>query len=193
MQQQNKRSEREAKSFKRAQHNLDNESYQNKRSEREAKSFKRAQHNLDNENYQKMPKTVFKLQTNIKYDIPLILARIPAGFPSPAEDYVEQKLDLNQYLIKHPSATFFVRADGESMTGAGINSGDMLIVDRATKAANNSVVLAVINGDFTIKRIRKVGEKIFLIPENPNFKPIEITADMEFEIWGTVLHVIRSM
>lgn len=141
----------------------------------------------------RLPKNFFKLQANTRYEIPLILARISAGFPSPAEDYVEQKLDLNQHLIKHPAATFFVRADGESMVGAGINSGDMLIVDRATAASNNSVVLAVINGEFTIKRIRKVGSKILLVPENPNFKPIEITQDMEFEVWGTVLHVIRSM
>ncbi len=142
---------------------------------------------------QKMPRSTFRSQADVSYNIPLILEHMPAGFPSPAEDYVEQKLDLNQYLIKHPAATFFVRADGESMIGAGINSGDLLVVDRATAATNNAVVLAILNGEFTIKRIRKVGDKLFLIPENPSFKPIEITQDMDFEIWGTVLHVIRSM
>src|SRR5258708_5295617 len=96
-----------------------------------------------------------------------------AGFPSPAEDHLDQNLDLNQHLIKHPEATYLVKVRGDSMTGAGIGSDDILIVDRAIEAADNRVIIACINGELFVKRIRTIEGKLFLWPENEKYKPIE--------------------
>lgn len=125
--------------------------------------------------------------------LPLFLERVSAGFPSPADDYMEDRLDLNRYLVKHPAATFFVRASGDSMRGAGIRSGDILVVDRSLEPGNNSVVIAVINGELTVKRIMKSREKLFLIPENESYRPIEIRDGMDFEVWGVVTTVIHAL
>jgi DNA polymerase V len=124
---------------------------------------------------------------------PLFCTRISAGFPSPADDYIENALDLNEHLIKHPAATFFVRVAGDSMTGAGINSGDILIVDRSVTAVNRSIIVAVLNGEFTVKRLVKRGSALQLFPENPAYDPIEITKGSEFEVWGVVMHVIHTV
>ncbi|KQC14688.1 MAG: hypothetical protein APR63_13705 [Desulfuromonas sp. SDB] len=124
---------------------------------------------------------------------PLVTAKISAGFPSPADDYIDKKLDLNEYLIKHPSATFFVRVSGDSMIDAGIHSGDILIVDRAINPGSGKVVIAVIEGEFTVKRIKVKKNKIFLIPENPQFKPIQVKDHENCEIWGVVTHVIHPL
>ena len=118
---------------------------------------------------------------------------IAAGFPSPAEDHMDSSLDLNQHLIKHPSATFYVYARGDSMVSAGISDGDMLIVDRSLEATNDSIVVAIINGEFTVKSISKVNEHLYLMPHNTSYNPIEITEEMDFEIWGVVTHSIHSM
>jgi len=117
----------------------------------------------------------------------LFTITVPAGFPSPAEDVVEGSLDLNRYLIHRPAATFFVRVKGDSMIGAGIYSGDLLIVDRAVEPTHGSVVIAVVNGDLTIKRLHREGDRLCLMPENPAYLPIEIDEAMEFEIWGVVI------
>jgi len=124
---------------------------------------------------------------------PVFASTVKAGFPSPAEDFIEERLDLNEKCIKHPAATFFVRVSGNSMIGAGIKSGDLLIVDRSIEPSNNKVVIAVINGDFTVKRVETINKKVFLMPENKSFKPIEITEDMDCKIWGVVTHVIHSV
>lgn len=124
--------------------------------------------------------------------LPLFNSPVSAGFPSPAEDYVELKLDLNEHLIQHPIATFFVKVSGNSMTGAGIKDGDLLVIDRALTAKNNDIVIGVINGEFTVKRIRTVKGVMFLVPENPNYKPIEITQEMDFQVWGVVSYVIHK-
>ena len=118
---------------------------------------------------------------------------IAAGFPSPAEDHMDSSLDLNQHLIKHPSATFYVYARGDSMVSAGISDGDMLIVDRSLEATNDSIVVAIINGEFTVKSISKVNEHLYLMPHNTSYNPIEITEEMDFEIWGVVTHSIHSV
>ena len=124
---------------------------------------------------------------------PLFMIPVEAGFPSPAEDYIQGELDLNKHLVKHPAATFFVRVAGDSMVDAGIHPGDMLIVDRAIEHADKKVVIAVINGDLTVKRIRMIKGKIFLMPENENYKPIQIEEGMNFEIWGIVTNVIHPL
>jgi DNA polymerase V len=118
---------------------------------------------------------------------------ISAGFPSPAEDYLDKKLDLNEYLIRNPSATFLVKVNGNSMINAGINDGDILIVDRSLEPADGKVVIGVINGEFTVKRIRKRGKRLFLEPENESFKSIEITEDTDFKTWGVVVYAIHKL
>jgi len=124
---------------------------------------------------------------------PLVQAYVPAGFPSPADDYIERKLDLNEYLVRHPAATFFVRVTGDSMTGAGIHSGDLLIVDRSLEPADNSVVIAGVEGELTVKRIRKRGGRLFLVPDNSDYEPIEIGEDTDFDIWGVVTCVLHRL
>jgi DNA polymerase V len=123
----------------------------------------------------------------------LYAAAIPAGFPSPAEDYIDKRLDLNEHLIKHPAATFFVKAAGHSMINAGIHDGDTLIVDRALEPADKKIVIAVINGDMTVKRLRKLRGRLYLMPENDSFQPIEVAEGSDFQIWGVVTSVIHPV
>ncbi len=125
--------------------------------------------------------------------LPLAVSSVSAGFPSPADDYLEGTLDLNQHLIKHPAATFFVRVAGDSMIDAGIHDADLLLVDRSLEAADGKVVIAVINGELLVKRMRKVGKRLFLLPENQAYQPIEVQEEMDFELWGVVTHVIHSL
>jgi len=136
---------------------------------------------------------IFRADTATKQPLPLYLSRIKAGFPSPAEDYLDKQLDLNEHLIKHPASTFFVKVKGDSMIGAGISSGDILIVDRSLEPKDKRIVVAVVNGDFTVKRISQKGEKLSLLSENPKYSPIEIKAGMDFEVWGVVTNVIHSV
>ncbi|HCE46080.1 MAG TPA: peptidase S24 [Lentisphaeria bacterium] len=117
---------------------------------------------------------------------------VAAGFPSPASDYIEGRLDLNEHLVKHPAATFFVRASGDSMTGAGIFPGDILIVDRSLKAADSNIVIASIDGEFIVKRLRVSDGRISLVPENKRYNPIEIAEGSELKIWGVVAYVIHN-
>ncbi|MDA0713501.1 MAG: translesion error-prone DNA polymerase V autoproteolytic subunit [bacterium] len=125
--------------------------------------------------------------------IPLFSSSVAAGFPSPADDYVERKLDLNEYLIKSQASTFFVRVRGHSMNKAGIFDGDLLIVDRSLEVKNRNVVVAMLDGEFTVKRFIKRNQKFYLVAENDDFKPIEVTAEMEFLVWGVVTNVIHSL
>ena len=124
--------------------------------------------------------------------MPLFLNTVAAGFPSPADDYIENKLDLNE-LVDHPEATFYVRVTGYSMVNAQLSPGDLLMVDRAVKPKHDSVVLAVLDGEFTVKRLQKRGGRIFLVPENPSYKEIEITPETDFTVWGVVTYAIRKM
>ncbi len=125
--------------------------------------------------------------------LPLFIARVSAGFPSPADDFIDKNLDLNEFLIKHPAATFFVRVAGNSMINAGIRDGDLLIVDKALEPADNKIVVAALNGELTVKRIRKIKNKLFLAPENHDYQPIEIEPEAQFEVWGVVTHVIQTL
>ena len=136
---------------------------------------------------------VFKSDVSAKRELPLFLSKIRAGFPSPADDYLDKKLDLNEYLIKHPASTFFVKVKGDSMIKAGIHSGDILVVDRSVEAKDKNIVIAVLNGEFTVKRVCIKDKKLFLLSENEVYKPIEVREDEHFEIWGVVLHVIHTV
>ena len=124
---------------------------------------------------------------------PLFLSEVSAGFPSPADDYLDRKLDLNEHLVKNPAATFFVRVAGDSMTGAGINDNDILVVDRSIEPANNNIVIAVINGELTVKRLLKNKVCCRLMAENPDYPPLEINDEMELEIWGVVTFAIHAL
>lgn len=119
--------------------------------------------------------------------------KVRAGFPSPADDYVEAWLDLNEHLIEHRDATFFVQATGDSMTGAGIQEGCLLVVDRALDAKNNDIVIAVIDGELTVKRLEKRRGKIRLLAENPAYEPIEFKEGQELTIWGVVTSIIQRL
>lgn len=123
---------------------------------------------------------------------PLFTSTVSAGFPSPADDYIERHLDLNELLIKHPTATFFVRVEGQSMINAGIKSGDILIVDRSLSPSSGHVVIAVLNGEFLVKKLHKRGNQTWLLPENPKYQPMQITDESNFEIWGVVTSVIHN-
>jgi len=125
--------------------------------------------------------------------IPMFTEQVAAGFPSPADDYLEGNLDLNKYLIKHPVATYFVRVIGDSMIGAGIHSGDILIVDRSLEPTNRRVVIAVVDGELTVKRLIRKNGIIILMPENNQYKPIEIKDETDLEVWGVVTSVIHTV
>lgn len=129
---------------------------------------------------------------DMKSNIPLFSSPVPAGFPGFVSEQVESGLDLNEYCVKHPSATFYVRSSGLSMLGAGIGEDDILVVDRSLEPFNNSIVIAVVNGGFTVKRILKRAGSILLMPENPRYKPIRVNEEMDFEVWGVVTHVIKK-
>ena len=125
--------------------------------------------------------------------LPLYSNKVPAGFPSPADDHMEGKLDLNNYLVKHPTATFFVRASGESMVGAGIHDGDILVVDRSLEPRHGKIIIAAVDGQLTVKRLQKRGSKTLLTPENRKYKPIELTENNDVKIWGVVTNVIHEV
>ena len=137
--------------------------------------------------------TIYKPDRSTELRCPLYLSTVEAGFPSPAEDYVEGSLDLNEDLIKHPAATFFVRVSGDSMINAGIFPGDILIVDRSLEPVDKKIVIAVLDGELTVKRLRYRAVVPSLEPENDNYNPIKISEEMSFEIWGVVTNVIHKV
>ena len=136
---------------------------------------------------------IYRSSCATKLSRPLFACPVSAGFPSPAEDYLEGQLDLNQHLIKHPSATFFVRVTGDSMIGAGIHSGDILIVDRSLEAVSGKVVIAIVNGELLVKRLKIETEVIYLVAENNDYPVLMITEAMNFEVWGVVTNVIHAL
>lgn len=124
---------------------------------------------------------------------PLFACGVSAGFPSPAEDYIEGKLDLNELMVAHPAATFFVRVAGDSMLGAGIHHNDILVVDRSLEPVHGKVVIAVLDGELTVKRLFRRNGAVRLLAENPAYPPIELAGEVACEIWGVVTFVIHSL
>jgi DNA polymerase V len=118
--------------------------------------------------------------------------RVQAGFPSPADDYSEERLDLNRKLISNPANTFYVKVNGESMKGDGIGNGDLLIVDRSAFPKDNSILVCFIDGEFTLKRIKRDKSGCYLIPSNPDFKPIPVDPVSDLRIWGVVTYSIKK-
>jgi DNA polymerase V len=132
--------------------------------------------------------------TNRKYTtlhLPLYASTVAAGFPSPADDFIEATLDLNEYLIAHPAATFIVRVEGSSMTGAGIFSGDLLVVDRSLETRSGHIVVAVVAGEMTVKRLLKVSSGWILKAEHPDYPPTPLGDNLECSIWGVVTGSVR--
>ena len=136
--------------------------------------------------------SIINIGSSTKVTMPLFLDSVSAGFPSPATDYLENKLDLNEHLIKHPAATFIVKASGPSMVEAGILSGDLLIVDRSVTPKNDNIVIASVFGDLTVKKLRKKGSALFLVSANNEYPSIQIKEEMECFIWGVVTYVIHK-
>jgi DNA polymerase V len=124
---------------------------------------------------------------------PFFSGGIKAGFPSPAADFEENKISLDKTLVKNTEATFYAKAVGNSMTGVGIDDGDILVIDRSLEPVHDKIAICLIDGEFTVKRIKKEGEALFLMPENSNYKPIEIKLDTEFTVWGIVTYVIKKV
>ncbi len=138
--------------------------------------------------------TIYKHRSNTPFYAPLYNSRVSAGTPFVADDHIEKSIDLNKELVKHPSATFFVRVCGDSMIHAGIFDGDTLVVDRSLSVYNRAIVIAVLNGELTVKRfIKSDTHQIILQPENSNYQPIVVDEGMDFQVWGVVTNVIRAL
>ena len=127
-----------------------------------------------------------------RIELPLLLSEVIAGFPSPADDYIDKKIDLNEQLISNKAATFLVRAYGDSMLDANIKPGDILVVDRSIDARHNSIIIAILNGELTVKRLKQQNGRLFLAPENPEYPLLEITEEISFEVWGVVTYIIHK-
>lgn len=137
--------------------------------------------------------TFFVPNISEELQLPLVNAFINAGFPSPADDYLENKLDLNKLLIRNASATFFARVRGKSMQDIGIHDGDILIIDKSLEPKLNSVLICFIDGEFTVKRLKKVNNELYLMPENKDFEPIKVEKGSDFRLWGVVTHCIHKL
>lgn len=129
---------------------------------------------------------------NSKLVLPNVGTQIVAGFPSPAEDYLEAMLDLNQALIKNPSATFYGRVKGSSMKNAGVDPGDLLVIDKSLSYRNNALAVCFLNGEFTLKRIKIERDTLLLMPANPDYQPIVVKKDADFAVWGIVTYIIKK-
>jgi len=125
--------------------------------------------------------------------LPLFSSLVTAGFPSPADDYIDRRLDLNELLVAHPAATFFVRVAGDSMIGAGIHHGDLLVVDRSVAPSDGNVVIAVVDDELTVKRLSVGAGGIALVPENPDYEPIVIGDPANLIVWGVVTAVVHTL
>jgi DNA polymerase V len=128
-----------------------------------------------------------------KMPLPFVDSGIAAGFPSPAEDYIDLALDLNKELVNNPSSTFYGRVKGSSMKDAGIHNGDILVIDKSLEPTNGKVAVCFIDGEFTLKRMKFVDKKLFLVPANEDYDPIEVTKENDFIVWGIVTYIIKKM
>lgn len=120
------------------------------------------------------------------------VARVSAGFPSPALDYEKERIDLNEIIVKNPEATYYARVDGESMKEAGISDGDLLVVDKSIEAQDGQIAVCYLNGEFTLKRLKYYGKELWLIPENKKYTPLKVEEESDFRIWGVVTYVIKK-
>ncbi|MFN2261178.1 MAG: LexA family protein [Psychroflexus sp.] len=136
---------------------------------------------------------IYQSDFSSRLELPVVSQGISAGFPSPADDFLELKMDLNREYIKHPNATFYAYVSGDSMLGAGLDSGDLLIIDKSLEVKNNRIAVCFIDGEFTIKRIKIEEGSVWLNPANKKYSPIQVTEENEFVIWGVVTTVIKNL
>ena len=135
---------------------------------------------------------IFKPDLSSHVSLPVADQGIQAGFPSPAQDYISEYIDLNHELVRHPAATFYGRVSGDSMIEEGIEPGDLLVIDRSLEPADGDLAVCCLDGEFTLKRIHLTPGAVWLIPSNESFDPILVTPDNRFEIWGVVSHTIKN-
>lgn len=135
---------------------------------------------------------IYSASTETELELPMLPTDISAGFPSPALDFVEISIDLNKQLIEHPAATYYGRVQGESMRDAGINDGDLLIIDKSIEPVDGKIAVCFLNGEFTLKRIKIDKKGLWLIPENDRYKPIKVEEHNDFKIWGIVTYIIKK-
>ncbi|RUA12365.1 MAG: LexA family transcriptional regulator [Flavobacteriia bacterium] len=136
---------------------------------------------------------IFSAETSTELDLPFVESGISAGFPSPADDFLDVSIDLNKALIQNPSATFYGRVKGDSMIDAGMNDGDLLIIDKSLEPEDGKIAVCFIDGEFTVKRIKIESNVIWLMAENKKYSPIKVTSDNDFIIWGIVTTVIKKV
>lgn len=135
---------------------------------------------------------IHKIDTSSSLPLQFADEGIKAGFPSPAQDYLEQAIDLNKELIRHPASTFYGRVVGDSMRDEGIEEGDILVIDKSLELLNDDLAVCYIDGEFTVKRVRLEPDAAWLVPSNSNYPPIKVTKDNEFMVWGIVTYTIKK-
>ena len=137
--------------------------------------------------------TFFHPDQNQKKSLYLAQEKISAGFPSPADDFKELRISIDQEVVRNEEATFYARVSGESMQGAGLDDGDLLVIDRSMEPKNGKIAVCCIDGEFTVKRLKVVEDGVFLIPENPKYQSIKVTEENELIIWGIVTYVVKKV
>lgn len=135
----------------------------------------------------------FRPNEEINLTQPLANSGVSAGFPSPADDFKELRISIDQEVVKNEEATFYARVVGESMQGAGLDDGDLLVIDRSKEPTDQSIAVCFIDGEFTVKRLKVAADCIYLIPENPKYKPIKVTEENQLIIWGVVTYVVKKL
>ena len=135
---------------------------------------------------------IYRADATSRFSRPVLLTRVPAGFPSPAEQYFEGRLDLNRHVVRRPTSTFFIKVEGDSMEGEGIFAGDLLIVDRAEEPRDGAIVVARVGNDYCVKKLRIEADRVSLCSANPAYAPIEITDETDWEVWGCVTYSFRK-
>jgi len=135
---------------------------------------------------------IFEVSNNSKVELTMVAGGVSAGFPSPAADFMDNRIDLNKYLIKKESTTFIAVTEGFSMIGAGIGHKDLLIIDKSLEPADGKIAVCIIDGEFILKRLKVAKDGIWLMPENDQFKPLKVTEFNDFEIWGMVTYSIQQ-
>ena len=133
----------------------------------------------------------YSVETSTKLELPFFNG-ISAGFPSPAQDFIDVSIDLNKELIKNPSSTFFARVNGDSMKDLGIGDGDLIVIDKSLEPTDGKIAVCYIDGEFTLKTIKIENGRCWLMPANDKYKPLEVTPENEFTVWGILVHVIKS-
>ena len=135
----------------------------------------------------------FHPDQNQQKSLYLAQEKISAGFPSPADDFKELRISIDQEVVRNEEATFYARVSGESMQGAGLDDGDLLVIDRSVEPQHDKIAVCCIDGEFTVKRLKVVEDGVFLIPENPKYQPIKVTEENELIIWGIVTYVVKKV